>query len=78
MICLNAPTETPHVKVEDDVENLENKVNFAGSDDKSIINECYLQDEEVPKVYAVNVPYQVPHVEVAQPLTKEPCGGKVD
>ena len=44
-------------KVEDDVENAENKVNFAGSDDKSIINECYLQDEEVHKVYAVKVPH---------------------
>ena len=46
-------------------ENAENEVNFADSDDKSIINECYLQDEEVHEVFAVKVPHNqhhLPHV----------------
>ena len=46
-------------------ENAENEVNFADSDDKSIINECYLQEEEVHEVFAVKVPHNqhhLPHV----------------
>ena len=50
---------------EDQVNEMEFDVNHAASDEKTVTNECFLQEEEVHEVFAVKVPHNqhhMPHV----------------